>query len=63
MDDFPAVWAVLLRDVPHRFVDGTANVVFPAKPAVVVVSEQVGDEGGIVSGNGRCYPPCLPAKR
>ncbi|MFO7679510.1 MAG: hypothetical protein R6X34_05615 [Chloroflexota bacterium] len=38
LDDFPAVWAVLLRDVPHRFVDGAAYAVFPEKAAVVVVN-------------------------
>jgi len=44
LDDFPAVWDVLLRDVAHRFVDGTENVLFPAELVVVVVSEQLGDE-------------------
>lgn len=38
---FPAVWDVLLREVPHRFVDGTENAVFPLAPAVVVLSEQL----------------------
>lgn len=38
LDDFPAVWAVLLRDAPHRFVDGAAYAVFPEKAAVVVVN-------------------------
>ena len=47
LDDFPAVWDVLLREIPHRFVDGTANAVFPAKAAVVVLSEKVGDEGDL----------------
>jgi 4-amino-4-deoxy-L-arabinose transferase-like glycosyltransferase len=44
LDDFPAVWAVLLREIPHRFVDGTENMLFPAEAAVVVVSESLGDE-------------------
>lgn len=44
LDDFPAVWDVLLRDTPHRFVDGTENMLFPAEAAVVVLSEQMGDE-------------------
>ena len=39
LDDFAAVWDVLLRDVPHRFVDGTAYAVFPADLAVAVLSE------------------------
>ncbi len=47
LDDFPAVWDVLLRDVAHRFVDGTENAVFPAKAAVVVLSEKLGDEGDL----------------
>jgi hypothetical protein len=47
LDAFPAVWDVLLREVPHRFVDGTASAVFPAQAAVVVVSEQVGDEAAL----------------
>ena len=47
LDDFPAVWAVLLRDVAHRFVDGTENAVFPAEAAVVVLSEKLGNEAAI----------------
>jgi 4-amino-4-deoxy-L-arabinose transferase-like glycosyltransferase len=43
LDDFPAVWDVLLRDAPHRFVDGTENAVFPAEAVVVVVSEDMPD--------------------
>jgi 4-amino-4-deoxy-L-arabinose transferase-like glycosyltransferase len=43
LDAFPAVWDVLLREVPHRFVDGAGSAVFPAQAAVVVVGEQVGD--------------------
>lgn len=43
LDGFPAVWAVHLRDVPHRFVDGMENMLFPAAPVVVVVSEQLGE--------------------
>ena len=46
-NDFPAVWDVLLRDVPHRFVDGTAYAVFPEQAVVVVLSEQLGDEADL----------------
>ena len=40
VDAFPAVYDVLLRDVPHRFVDGTRSTLFPAQPAVVLLDPQ-----------------------
>jgi len=36
-DNFPAVWDVLLRDVPHRFVDVERSALFPAEAAVVLL--------------------------
>jgi hypothetical protein len=37
LDAFPAEWDVLLRDVPHRFVDVGHSALFPAEPAVVLL--------------------------
>src|SRR5574342_177801 len=37
LDSVPAVFDVLLRDVPHRFVDGRTTAVFPAGNASVVL--------------------------
>lgn len=37
VDEMPAVFDVLLRDTPHRFVDGRTTVVLPAGDAAVVV--------------------------
>ncbi|MCA9950857.1 MAG: hypothetical protein KDE48_14500 [Anaerolineales bacterium] len=37
VDDFPAVYAVLLRDTPHRFVDSRRDALFPAQDAVVLL--------------------------
>jgi hypothetical protein len=37
LDEFPAVWDVLLRDTPHRFVDVRRAALFPAQPAVVIL--------------------------
>lgn len=37
VDDVPAVYDVLLRGVPHRFVDGNTTAVFPAGRAVQLV--------------------------
>ncbi len=37
LDAFPAVWNVLLRDTPHRFVDVRRAALFPAQPAVVIL--------------------------
>jgi len=39
LDAFPAVWDVLLRGTPHRFVDGRSSALFPAAGAVAVVTE------------------------
>ncbi len=38
-DEFPAVYETLLRDTPHRFVDGTQSALFPAAPTVVLLDE------------------------
>jgi hypothetical protein len=37
IDAFPAEWDVLLRDVPHRFVDVNRSALFPAEGAIVIV--------------------------
>jgi hypothetical protein len=37
LDGFPAEWDVLLRDLPHRFVDVQRSALFPAETAVVVL--------------------------
>jgi hypothetical protein len=37
VNDFPAEWDVLLRDIPHRFVDITHSALFPAEPVVVLL--------------------------
>lgn len=47
LDSFAAVWDVLLREVPHRFVDGTAYAVFPERAAVVVLSQELGNEADL----------------
>jgi len=39
-ESFPAVYDVLLREWPHRFVDGRETAVFPAAPAVVLISPE-----------------------
>ncbi|MFN2124144.1 MAG: glycosyltransferase family 39 protein [Candidatus Promineifilaceae bacterium] len=36
-DEFPAEWDVLLRDVPHRFVNVTHSALFPNEGAVVLL--------------------------
>ncbi len=44
VDDFPAVYAVLLRDTPHRFVDSGRDALFPAQDAVVLLDgKEIGD--------------------
>lgn len=40
LDDFPAVYDVLLWDLPHRFVDVTDTAVFPAQKSVVLLDAQ-----------------------
>lgn len=37
IDEIPAVYDTLLRDVPHRFVDVTDSAVFPAEAATVLL--------------------------
>lgn len=37
-DEFAAIFAVLLRDVPHRFVDAQAHALFPAQPALTLLT-------------------------
>ncbi len=37
--DTPAVYATLLRNVPHRFVDGRNSAVWPFGPSVVIVTD------------------------
>jgi len=38
VDEWPAVFDVLLRDVPHRFVDGTHAALFPGAPAALLIT-------------------------
>lgn len=37
-DEFAAIFAVLLRDVPHRFVNAQAHALFPAQPALILLA-------------------------
>ncbi|MCP4427257.1 MAG: hypothetical protein GY803_22440 [Chloroflexi bacterium] len=39
LEEFPAVYDVLLRDTPHRFVNGERSALFPAAPAVVLLAD------------------------
>ncbi|MBI3361610.1 MAG: glycosyltransferase family 39 protein [Chloroflexi bacterium] len=39
VDEAPAVFDVLLRNVPHRFVDGRAAAVLPPRPAIVIIAQ------------------------
>lgn len=49
LDNEPAVYDVLLRDVPHRFVDARRSAVFPAGPAVVLLTESsFGDHAAVL---------------
>lgn len=57
LDDFPAVWAVLLRDVPHRFVDGAAYAVFPEKAAVVVVNAGLAEATAVYANHATSSQP------
>lgn len=41
VDEFPAVYDVLLRGLPHRFVDGNRSALFPAEAAVVLLDEDM----------------------
>ncbi len=41
MDEFPAEWDVLLRDVPHRFVDVTQHALFPAEDVIVLLDSRI----------------------
>ena len=41
-DEFAVVYDVLLRDVPHRFVDGAQSTLFPAEAAVVLLDQRAG---------------------
>ncbi len=43
VDAFPAVYSVLLRDAPHRFVDVRQSAVFPATAAVVFLDPAAGE--------------------
>ncbi|MBP6469064.1 MAG: glycosyltransferase family 39 protein [Chloroflexi bacterium] len=47
LDEFPAVWDVLLRGTPHRFVDGRQSALFPAAGAVVVLDSTLAEEGDL----------------
>jgi hypothetical protein len=41
--EFAAVYDVLLRDVPHRFVDTSRSALFPGQGAVVLLSQEAGE--------------------
>lgn len=38
LDEFPAVYDLLLHDVPHRFVDVTKTAVFPQNPSIILLA-------------------------
>ncbi len=38
--DTPAVYATLLRNLPHRFVDGRNSAVWPFGPSVVIITDE-----------------------
>jgi hypothetical protein len=40
LDEFPAEFDVLLRDLPHRFVDVRRSALFPAETAIVILDGQ-----------------------
>jgi hypothetical protein len=40
LDEFPAMYELLLRDVAHRFVDVTEGAVFPVETAVVLLDNR-----------------------
>jgi hypothetical protein len=42
-DEFAAVNSALLRSVPHRFVNVNRSAVFPARPAIVLLSHLPGE--------------------
>lgn len=44
LDEFSAVNSVLLRPVPHRFVDVDRSAVFPNHPAVVLLRQNLGEQ-------------------
>ena len=43
LDEFPAVYDLLLHDVPHRFVDVVETAVFPATPSIILLDPSAGD--------------------
>jgi hypothetical protein len=45
LDEFPAVYGLLLRHLPHRFVDVREEAVFPAETAVILLDNR--EEAGI----------------
>jgi len=52
LDEFPAVYDLLLHDVPHRFVDlgkatNSSQAVFPATPSIILLDPLAG-EGAMV---------------
>ncbi len=47
VDEFAAEWDVLLRDLPHRFVDATRNALYPAEPAVVLLDGRLVPENSV----------------
>ncbi len=47
VDEFPAEWAVLMRDQPHRFVDAHSSALFPAQAAVVLLDGRDEQEAAV----------------
>ncbi len=43
VDEFPAVYDLLLHDVPHRFVDVGETAVFPAQNSIILLDPSAGD--------------------
>jgi hypothetical protein len=46
-EEFPAIYATLLRAVPHRFVDIRRSAVFPAAPTIILLASEVGQAGAL----------------
>ncbi len=53
LDAFPAVFALHLRDLPHRFVDANRSAVFPAQGAVLLYGPEEFPLEAVVASVGR----------
>jgi hypothetical protein len=47
VDERPAIYDTLLRQVPHRFVDIDRSALFPGTPAVVLLEEDGGEDADV----------------